>query len=75
MPRPFKGVARLCVYEDSYLCWCTLYLRACLRVREDDAHIYTCDVVWAVHSVSVAGLRWHLRLYSVCAFMCMSLCL
>jgi hypothetical protein len=36
----------------------TLYLRACVLVCNDDAHVYTRDVAWVVHSVSLAGLRW-----------------
>ena len=29
-----------------------------MLVCDDDAHVYTRDVAWVMHSVSVAGLRW-----------------
>ena len=50
-------------------------MRACARARADDTDVFARDVVWVVLSVSVAGLRLHLRLYSVGACVCMSLCL
>jgi hypothetical protein len=67
-------VMRLYAYE-------TLYLRACVhacvsvRARDDDAHVYACDVALVVLSVSVAGLCWHLRLYIAVVCICTSQCL